>query len=169
MPIPPTTAWRIVSLRAPVVDFGFLSPAAYGFLTAPDPSATITLQGSTLSVAFGDPVDFTYWRESCHSRRHTSGWNGPTGTPVSAESQDSNGHYCLARGVRYGHAPGTSECGRGRYRLPRLRLSRWRRARASTSGVQARSLLKAGNSCSRVNDATLTTSDCPRSARYDLS
>ena len=41
---------------APVVDFGFLSPAAYGFLTAPDPSAAITLQGNTLSVApSGDP------------------------------------------------------------------------------------------------------------------
>ena len=35
---------------APVVDFGFLSPAAYGFLTAPDPSATITVQGSALRV-----------------------------------------------------------------------------------------------------------------------
>jgi filamentous hemagglutinin family protein len=35
---------------APVVDFGFLSPVAYGFLTAPDPSATITVQGSALRV-----------------------------------------------------------------------------------------------------------------------
>ena len=35
---------------APVVDFGFLSPAAYGFLTAPDPSVTITVQGSLISV-----------------------------------------------------------------------------------------------------------------------
>ena len=37
---------------APVVDFGFLSPvaAAYGFLTAPDPTATITVHGSNLSI-----------------------------------------------------------------------------------------------------------------------
>ena len=38
----------------PVVNFGFLStavPAAYGFLTAPDPTATITVQGSNLSIS----------------------------------------------------------------------------------------------------------------------
>ena len=44
-----------VFAMAPVVDFGFLSPAAYGFLTSPDPSATITVQGSTLSVPPGLP------------------------------------------------------------------------------------------------------------------
>ncbi len=41
---------------APVVDFGFLSPAAYGFLTAPDSSATITVQGSALSVLPGQSI-----------------------------------------------------------------------------------------------------------------
>ena len=41
---------------APIVDFGFLSPAAYGFLTAPDPSATITVLGSTLSVLPGQSI-----------------------------------------------------------------------------------------------------------------
>lgn len=40
---------------APLVEFGFLSPAAYGFLTAPDPNATITVQGSELSVPPGLP------------------------------------------------------------------------------------------------------------------
>jgi len=41
---------------APVVDFGFLSPAAYGFLTPPDPSAAITVQGSALSVLPGQSI-----------------------------------------------------------------------------------------------------------------
>ena len=41
---------------APVVDFGFLSPDAYGFSTAPDASATITVQGSTLSVLPGQSI-----------------------------------------------------------------------------------------------------------------
>ncbi len=45
-----------VFAMAPVVDFGFLSPAAYGFLTAPDPSATITVLGSTLSVLPGQSI-----------------------------------------------------------------------------------------------------------------
>ncbi len=40
----------------PLVDFGFLSPAAYGFLTAPDPNATITVQGSALSVLPGQSI-----------------------------------------------------------------------------------------------------------------
>jgi filamentous hemagglutinin family protein len=42
-----------VFAMAPLVNFGFLSPAAYGFLTAPDPSATITVQGSALQVLEG--------------------------------------------------------------------------------------------------------------------
>ena len=41
---------------ASVVDFGFLSPAAYGFLTAPDPSATITVRGSMLQVQEGQSL-----------------------------------------------------------------------------------------------------------------
>jgi filamentous hemagglutinin family protein len=41
---------------APIVDFGFLSPAGYGFLTAPDPNATITVQGSALSVLQGQSI-----------------------------------------------------------------------------------------------------------------
>jgi filamentous hemagglutinin family protein len=45
-----------VFAMAPVVDFGFLSPAAYGFLTAPDSSATITVKGSTLSVLPGQSI-----------------------------------------------------------------------------------------------------------------
>ena len=43
----------------PLVDFGFLSPvatAAYGFLDAPNPLATITVQGSTLSVLPGQSI-----------------------------------------------------------------------------------------------------------------
>lgn len=38
---------------APLVNFGFLTPAAYGFLNPPDPSGTITVQGSTLMVPAG--------------------------------------------------------------------------------------------------------------------
>jgi filamentous hemagglutinin family protein len=44
-----------VFAMAPIVDFGFLSPAGYGFLTAPAPTATITVQGSELSVPPGPP------------------------------------------------------------------------------------------------------------------
>ena len=45
-----------VFAMAPVVDFGFLSPAAYGFLTQPDPNATITVRGSALAVPSGQSI-----------------------------------------------------------------------------------------------------------------
>ena len=45
-----------VFAMAPVIDFGFLSPAAYGFLDAPDPTATITVQGSLLQVPEGQSL-----------------------------------------------------------------------------------------------------------------
>ena len=44
-----------VFAMAPLDAFGFL-PAAYGFLTAPDPGATITVQGSDLSVDPGQSI-----------------------------------------------------------------------------------------------------------------
>jgi filamentous hemagglutinin family protein len=45
-----------VFTMASVVDFGFLSPAAYGFLDAPNQLATITVQGSALSVLPGQSI-----------------------------------------------------------------------------------------------------------------
>jgi filamentous hemagglutinin family protein len=45
-----------VFAMAPVVDFGFLSPAAYGFSEAPNPLATITVQGSLLEVSEGQSL-----------------------------------------------------------------------------------------------------------------
>jgi filamentous hemagglutinin family protein len=45
-----------VFAMAPVVDFGFLSPAAYGFLDAPNPEATIMVQGSDLSIPTGQSI-----------------------------------------------------------------------------------------------------------------
>lgn len=45
-----------VFAMAPVVNFGFLSPAAYGFLDAPNPLATIMVQGRALSVLPGQSI-----------------------------------------------------------------------------------------------------------------
>src|SRR5437867_11485725 len=41
---------------APLVNFGFLTPAAFGFLQSPDPIGTITVQGSALSVSPGQSI-----------------------------------------------------------------------------------------------------------------
>ena len=118
---------------APVVDFGFLSPAAYGFLTAPDPSATITVQGSALSVPSGQSISLVGGKVVDPSW-HASRWNGPTGTPVGAERHDSTREHRLARRVRRGDAPAASERGRSIVylfwvRLPGARLEHRRQRR----------------------------------------
>ena len=131
----------------PVVSFGFLSsaaPAAYGFLTAPDPSATITVQGSALSVLPGQSISLVGGKVVIQGSTLPDGTVQP-GTPVGPERHDSAGEHRLAWRVRCDDAPAASE--RGRYaRLPPLGPSPWRRARASTSAARVRSLSKAGNS-----------------------
>ena len=134
---------------APVVDFGFLSPAAYGFLTAPDPSATITVQGSALSVAPGVLVSsISLVGGKVVIQGATSGWNGPTGTPVGAERQRFNSPALPRPASSMWRRSSRFRMWTG-HRLPLLGLSPWRRARASTSAARARSLSKAGSSCSR--------------------
>ena len=43
----------ILTINASAFEFLSASPAAYGFLTAPDPNATLTVQGSLLSISEG--------------------------------------------------------------------------------------------------------------------
>ncbi len=135
---------------APVVDFGFLSPAAYGFLTAPDPSATITVQGSALSVLPGQSISLVGGKISIQGG-HASRWNRPTVTPVGAKRQHSTRECRIARRVRCGHTQGRFRMWTGYpgYRLPLLGPSPCCRARASPSAARERSLSKAVNSCSQ--------------------
>ena len=68
-----------VFAMAPLVDFGFLSPAGYGFLTAPDPSATITVvQGSALSVLPGQSISLVGGKVIIESGTPDSGTAQPT-------------------------------------------------------------------------------------------
>ncbi|BFU95961.1 MAG: protein of unknown function [Nitrospira sp.] len=46
----------ILTINASAFEFLSASPAAYGFLSAPDPNATITVQGSALSVPSGQSI-----------------------------------------------------------------------------------------------------------------
>jgi len=46
----------ILTINASAFEFLSATPAGYGFLTAPDPNATITVQGSTLSVPSGQSI-----------------------------------------------------------------------------------------------------------------
>ena len=84
---------------APVVDFGFLSPAAYGFLTAPDPSATITVQGSALSVLPGQSISLVGGKVVIEAGTLPDGTVQPA-SPVGPERHDSTGQCRIAWRVR---------------------------------------------------------------------
>ena len=72
--------------------FEFLSaaPAAYGFLTAPDPSATITVQGSALSAPPGQSISLVGGNISIQ------GFTRPDGTVQPAQLSAPNGTIQLA-------------------------------------------------------------------------
>ena len=106
---------------APVVDFGFLSPAAYGFLTAPDPSATITVQGSALSVLPGQSISLVGGKVVIR-RRHTS------------QMERSNRLSCRRRAARFtGTAASPGE------------LSTWRRIQSVPNVDGAGSFTSSGS------------------------
>ncbi len=61
---------------APLVNFGFLTPAAFGFLNPPGPTATITVEGSTLLVPVGQSLNLVGGAITIQS-------DPGTGTPAS--------------------------------------------------------------------------------------
>jgi filamentous hemagglutinin family protein len=50
------TASNSVLVSSPISEFGFLTPAAVGFLNSPDQAASVTVQGSILSVPDGQSL-----------------------------------------------------------------------------------------------------------------
>ncbi len=132
---------------APVVDFGFLSPAAYGFLTPPDPSATITVQGSALSVPSGQSISLVGGKVVIQGATLPDGTvqpahlSAPNGT-IQLASTASPGEFDVATLQSLPNVDGSIV-----YlvwvRLLGTRLEH-RRQRHET-----RSLSKAGSSCSR--------------------
>ncbi|MBH0183006.1 MAG: filamentous hemagglutinin N-terminal domain-containing protein [Nitrospira sp.] len=52
----PASDGSILTIDPSAFEFSSATPAAYGFSTAPDPNATITVQGSNLSVSSGQSI-----------------------------------------------------------------------------------------------------------------
>ncbi len=145
---------------APVVDFGFLSPAAYGFLTAPDPSCHDHGPGQRAVRAFRANRSRWWAGTVVIQGAHTSRWNGPSR------------HTCRRRTARFNLASAASP---GEFDVPTLQplpnvdgalvYLVWvglpgaglehRRQRPSTV------FIKGGQLVLSVNDATLSTSESP--------
>lgn len=144
---------------APVVDFGFLIPAAYGFLAAPDPSAAITVQGSALSVLPGQSISLvggkvviqgdTLEDGTVQQQAHLS---APNGTILLA-SVSSPGEFDVATLGSLPNVDGTSFTSFGSVAL----------AADSHIDVNGAStvFIKGGQIVLSVNDTVLTTSQTP--------
>jgi filamentous hemagglutinin family protein len=141
---------------APVVDFGFLSPAAYGFLNQPDPNATITVQGSELSVLPGQSISFV------GGKVVIQGTTIPDGTAQPAHLSAPNGIIQFATAASPGefdvatlqplpNVDGTAFTSFGSVSL----------APASSIDVSGANTVwvKGGQLVLSVNDATLSTSE----------
>ncbi|MEO7860807.1 MAG: filamentous hemagglutinin N-terminal domain-containing protein, partial [Nitrospirales bacterium] len=88
----------------PVVNFGFLSsavPAAYGFLGAPDSSATITVQGSALSVPSGRSISLVGGKVVIEGEGRLS---APSGRIHLAATASPGGEFATLPGESLAHA-----------------------------------------------------------------
>ena len=145
-----------VFAMAPVDAFGFL-PSAYGFVTAPDPGATITVLGSALSVLPGQSISLvgrdvviqgdTLPDGTVLQPAHLS---APNGT-IHLASTASPGEFDVTMLQPIPNVDGTSFTSFGSVSL----------APASSIDVSgARTVfVKGGQLVLSINDATLTTSE----------
>ena len=143
---------------APVVDFGFLSPAAYGFLTPPDPSATITVQGSSLSVLASQSISLVGGQVVIQGATLTDGTvepahlSAPNGS-ILLTSAASPGEFDVATLQSLPNVNGTSFTSFGSVSLlPGSSID--------VSGART-VFVKGGQLVLSVNDSVLTTSTTP--------
>jgi filamentous hemagglutinin family protein len=137
--------------------FGFLSatPAAYGFLTAPDPNATITVQGSALSVPSGQSISLV------GGKVDIQGAQLPDGTVQRAQLSAPNGSIRLATSASPGEfdatalfaGPNVENVSFTSYGFVSLQAG----SSINVSGAHT-VLIKGGQLVLSVNDATLNTS-----------
>ena len=141
---------------APVVDFGFLSPAAYGFLTPPNPNATITVQGSALSVPSGQSISLVGGKISIQAGTL------PDGTVQPAHLSALNGTIQLATAASpgefdvatLGSLPNVNDASFTSFGSVSLAPG----SSIDVNGVKT-VFVKGGQLVLSVNDATLSTSE----------
>lgn len=95
-PASDSSANNSLLVMEPALLVDFLSPAAYGFLTTPDPNATITVEGSTLSVLQAPPDALPNSISLVGGKVVINGAPLPDGTIQKAQISASNGSILLA-------------------------------------------------------------------------
>ena len=141
----------------------FLSPAAYGFLTEPGPTATITVQGNTLSVPSGQSISLVGGKVIIEGGAQLSAPNGrihlaTTASPgeFAALPGESLANTTSLRSVLNNPVDPASATSFASYGLMSL-------APGSSIDVHGASTvwIKGGQLVLSVNDATLNTSPNP--------
>jgi filamentous hemagglutinin family protein len=143
------SANSILTINPSAFEFLSASPAGYGFLTAPDPNATITVQGSALSVTSGQSISFVGGEVAIEGGARLS---APTGN-IKLASAASPGEFDVTTLGSLPNADGASFTSSGSVSL----------ASGSSIDVHGTStvLIKGGQLVLSVNNATLSTSENP--------
>jgi filamentous hemagglutinin family protein len=139
----------ILTIDPSAFEFLSASPAGYGFLTAPDPNATITVQGSALSVPSGQSISLVGGKVVIEGGARLSAPNGN----IKLASATSPGEFDSTTLGSLPNVNGTSFTSFGSVSL------------ASGSSIDVHGAntvqIRGGQLVLSVNDATLSTSENP--------
>lgn len=143
------SANSILTINSSAFEFLSASPAGYGFLTAPDPNATITVRGSNLAVPSGQLISLVGGKVVIEGGAQLS---APGGT-IGLASAASPGEFDATTLLPLPNVDGTSFASAGSVAL----------APGSSINVHNAStvFIKGGQLVLSVNDATLSTSENP--------
>jgi len=139
----------ILTINSSAFEFLSASPAGYGFLTAPDPNATITVQGSNLAVPSGQSISLIGGKVVIEGGAQLS---APGGT-IGLASAASPGEFDVTTLGALPNVDGASFTSVGTVSL------------ASGSSINVSGprtvFIQGGQLVLSVNEATLSTSEAP--------
>lgn len=148
-PVNDGLANSILTINPSAFEFLSASPAGYGFLTAPDPNATITVQGSNLAVPFGQSISLVGGKVVIEGGARLSAPNGN----IKLASAASPGEFDATTLDSLSNVNGTSFTSFGSVSL------------ASGSSIDVHGAntvqIRSGQLVLSVNNATLSTSENP--------
>jgi len=139
----------ILTINSSAFEFLSASPAGYGFLTAPDPNATITVQGSNLAVPSGQSISLVGGKVVIEGGAQLTALGGS----IKLASAASPGEFDATTLGSLPNVDGTSFASVGSVSL----------ASGSSIDVHGPStvFIKGGQLVLSVTDATLSTSENP--------
>ncbi len=139
----------ILTINASAFEFLSAAPAGYGFLAAPDPNATITVQGSNLAASSGQSISLVGGKVAIEGGAKLSA----PGDSINLASAASPGEFDVTSLGSLPNVDGTSFTSSGSISL----------ASGSSIDVPGAStvFIQGGQLVLSVNDATLSTSENP--------